>query len=160
MIKRKKDNYMNSKIISSMEDAKKYDNAIIYDIDDGIELVKNFIKKTIPLAKEFKKVGKKQNGKDPFEQEKIVINFVKKFLFESFNKEFVDKFFINNELSYLEPKVLYIYIFGLFVIGHSKNLDANQTQEQVIARTLTELSSRAFNEKKKKEDSFSLKRLG
>lgn len=140
---------MEIKTVQSMEEAKKTENAIIYDIDSGIELVKIFIKKNLVHAKEFKKLGKKQDGKNPLEQEKLVLQFVKKNLKESFKKEVSNEFFKHDELSYLDEKIVNTYIFGLFIVANGRNIEGNQ--DQIIARTLRELSARAFKEKSNKD---------
>lgn len=136
---------LESKIIQSIEESKNFKDATVYDIDFGIECVKSFVKKTIPFTKEFSKLAKKQNGKNPLEQEKLVLQFVKKNLLSFFETEVIEKFFKGDELSYLESKVLYTYIFGLYVIGHGKKLEENQ--DKGIARTLVEMSQRANKEK-------------
>lgn len=139
---------MQAKIVNSIEETESIENKIVYDIDNGVECVKNFIRKTVPLSKDFKKLVKKQEGRSEKDQKKLVFDFVNKNLKNTFNYEVSRNFFVNDELNFLNEEVLNTYIFGTFVTGHSKKLEENH--DKIYARILLEMSTRAANERKQR----------
>ena len=62
-----------SKLTTSVEEAYKEKNGIVIDLDLGVELLRNFNKKTLSKAKQFKKYAKKFNGKNQDFQKNVPI---------------------------------------------------------------------------------------
>ena len=139
---------METKVVDSMEKAQQ-ENAIIYDIDYGVELIENFNRKTTRFEKEFKKLGKKQNGKNPEYQKKIVLKFVKNNLLPIWKNEVESKFWKAGEMDFLEKDVIATYVFGAFVTGHSKGLQ--QHMRTAFANILKEMTDRAVAAKEMKK---------
>jgi len=137
---------METKIVSNLEEAK--ENDIIYDIDKGLSLLKEFIKKTAIHTKEFYKISKKMKGRDGKEQKKQLFKFSKEHLLNSFNFYFSSKFFINNELTFLEEEILHNYILGIFISGHSNLPNVKNNLDKILANTIYEMSQRSFNKRK------------
>lgn len=117
-------------------------NSIVIDIDKGIELLLEFNRKTVIFEKEFQKLTKKQNGKDPDFQKKLVLKFVKEKLLNIFKYEFLDKFYLKEEYKKLENEILLTYIFGIFVIGHSKKFENDIMSG--YAKVIKEMSDRIY----------------
>jgi hypothetical protein len=129
---------MQTVIIKDEKDIK--GNSKVFDIDAGVELLLNFNRKTVMFEKDFKKLTKKQEGKDPEYQKKLVISFVKDHLFNIFKNEFLDKFYSNKEYLKLDPVILNTYIFGIFVVGHSKKFEENMIK--TFAQIIKEMTDR------------------
>ena len=134
---------METKIVNNLEEAK--ENDIVYDIDKGIILLKEFIHKTALHTKEFYKISKKMKGRDGKEQKKQLIKFSKEKLLNSFKFYFSSKFFISNELEFLEEEVLHNYILGIFISGHSSLPNVKNNLDKILANTIYEISQRSFN---------------
>lgn len=132
---------MKKKIVSDLKEAKP--NDIIYDIDFGIELLKEFIKKTFLHTKDFKKLSKKMNGKDKEKQEKELHKFCKEKLLKQWNFIFSSKFYVRDEMLKIEDKVLYTYILGVFISGHSELPNVKNNLNKLLANTIYELTQRA-----------------
>lgn len=133
---------METKIVQDLEEAK--ENDVVYDIDKGISLLKEFIKKTAIHTKEFYKISKKMKGRDAKEQKKQLFKFSKEKLLNSFNFSFSSKFFILNELDFLEEEVLHNYILGIFISGHSNLPNVKNNLDKILANTIYEISQRSF----------------
>jgi len=131
---------METKIVNKPEDAPL--NSISYDIDHGIELLLEFNRQTTRFEKDFKKLTKKFKGADPEYQKKQVFKFVQAKLLPFWNTIVQPKFWKGSELDSLSSDTLSTYIFGVFVIGHSKALQ--QDMQEGFARTLKEMTDRAF----------------
>ena len=132
---------METKVVDSIEKIEN-ENALVYDIDHGVELVENFNRKSTRFEKEFKKLSKKQKGTDPNYQKKIVLKFVKNNLLPIWKNEVESKFWTAGEMDYLDNDVIYTYIFGAFVTGHSKGLQ--QHMRTAFANVLKEMTDRAI----------------
>jgi len=139
---------MESKLVTSMEDAKKQKNGIIVDLDKGVELLVQFNKKTISKSKQFKKFAKKFNGADPVLQKKKILKFIKEEIYPIYQKEFLDKFYENKEYEILDIDVLATYTFGSFIEGHATTSKIDiPTQFKLIT---AELTNRIYAELQKK----------
>lgn len=136
-----------SKIVSSEEEANKEKNKIIYDLDKAVILLMNFNKKSVSKAKQFKKIGKKFNGANPEKQKKEIFKYIEKELAPIFYNEFSSKFYKNNELEGLDKEILNTYIFGAFLEGHAKKLELNIPL--MFKSLVKELTDRAVLEKRK-----------
>jgi len=140
---------METKILTSMEEAKEIDNGIVYDIDEGVQYLEEFNRKTTRFEKQFKKLGKKQNGRNPNQQKKLVYKFVEENLLPFWKTEVEQKFWKFKEMEFLEKDIIYTYIFGAFVTGHSKGLQ--QHMRTAFANILKEMTDRAIAAKEKKD---------
>jgi len=139
---------LESKVVSSLEEAEKQKNGIIYDLDQGVVLLMNFNKKSVSKAKAFKKIAKKFNGADPEKQKKEIFKFINKELAPLFYNEFTSKFYKNDELDGLDKNILNTYIFGAFLEGHAKKLEVNIPT--LFKNLIKELTDRANAEKLKR----------
>jgi hypothetical protein len=138
---------MKSKIVTSVEEAKKENNSVIIDLDEGVEYLFNFNKKTWPYAKKFKKLSRKFDGSNPELQKKKVLKFMKDELYNIFKNEFLDKFYKNKEYEVLDKDIIAVYIFGCFVEGHAKGVEIDlPTQFKLIIKELTD---RIYEERSK-----------
>jgi len=133
---------METKIVQSLEEAEKVDNAMVYDIDKGVEYLNEFNRKTTRFEKEFKKLSKKQKGRDEAGQKKLVFKFVEEKLKPFWTIEVEEKFWKNGEMDYLDKETKATYIFGTFVVGHSKRLQ--QHMDTAFANVLKEMTDRAI----------------
>jgi hypothetical protein len=140
---------MQTKVVETMEEAEKQENAMIYDIDKGVEYIEEFNRFTTRFEKEFKKLTKKQNGADPSFQQKLVFKFVKEKLYPFWKKEVESNFWKYGEMKYLEKETIYTYVFGAFVTGHSKGLQPHM--RTAFANILKEMTDRALKAKEIKD---------
>jgi len=139
---------MESKLVTSMEEAKKEKNGIIIDLDKGVELLVAFNKKTVSKSKKFKKFAKKFNGANPELQKKKILKFMKDELYPIFKVEFLDKFYKNKEYEVLDKDIIATYIFGSFLEGHATTTKIDiPTQFKLIT---AELTNRIYAELEKK----------
>ena len=74
---------------------------VIYDLDEGLELCKVFLKKVEIHRKDFKKLSKKLNEKT---KDKEINKFIDERLKKPFLFYFAEKFFKNNELEILKDE--------------------------------------------------------
>lgn len=132
---------MESKIVKDINEAKP--NDLVYDIDLGVELLKDFLKKTSIHTKDFKKISKKMNGKDKEKQQKDLNKFCKEKLLNQWNFYFKDKFYVRNELAKLSEEIEYTYILGIFISGHSELPNIKNNLNKVLANSIYELTQRA-----------------
>lgn len=133
---------MEKKIVNDLNEAK--ENDIVYDIDFALELLKEFIKKTFIHTKDFKKLSKKMNGKDKEKQEKELHKFCKEKLLNQWNYIFSSKFYSRNELENIEDKILYTYILGVFISGHSELPNIKNNINKILANSIYELTERVY----------------
>lgn len=137
-----------SKLTTSVEEAYKEKNGIVIDLDLGVELLRNFNKKTLSKAKEFKKYAKKFNGKNQEFQKNKVIKFMKEELYVFFQREFLDKFYLNKEYEVLDKDIIAVYIFGTFLEGHATTTQIDiPTQFKLV---IVEMTQRIYEELAKK----------
>lgn len=118
------------------------ENEVVYDIDEGIAAVKEFIKKTSMHTKDYKKLTKKMDGSNADRQKKELYKFSKEKLENTFRFVMKDYFKLG-ELD-LSSEVIQTYVSGLFIIGntHDKNIKPNI--DKIIAHSLYEMSKRAM----------------
>ena len=133
---------METRIVSSLEEVGN-ESALIYDIDNGVSLIENFNRKSSRFQKAFKKLSKKQKDTDPNYQKKIVFKFVKENLLPIWKQEVESKFWTTGEMDFLDKEVIYTYIFGAFVTGHSTGLQQNM--RTAFANILKEMTDRAID---------------
>ncbi len=126
-------------VVKSEEEAFKVENGIIIDLNKGIELLLEFNRKTVKFSKEFKKLVNKQKECDSAYQKKLCLKFVETNLFKIWEKEFGEIFF-KDDFKRLDKEILYTYIFGTFVIGHSKKTQENLGK--LYARVIGEMATK------------------
>lgn len=132
---------MQSKIVTDVNEAKP--NDLIYDIDLGVDLLKDFLQKTSVHAKDFKKLSKKMDGKNKNKQQKDLNKFCKDKLLNQWNFYFKDKFYTRNELENLSEDIEYTYILGIFISGNSELPNIKNNLNKVLANSIYELTQRA-----------------
>lgn len=121
------------------------ENEIVYDIDQGILAVKEFLKKTTIHTKEYKKLTKKMDGANPEKQKKELHKFAKEKLENTF--KFVMKdYFKLGELD-MAPEIIQTYVSGLFIIGNTNDKNIKPNIDKIIAHSLYEMSKRAMENK-------------
>ena len=111
------------------------------------EFMQNFIRKTRRHTKPFFKVAKKAKGKNP-SQNKKVLAFIEENIMPTWKEEVENKLLGEKTLDSLPQKDRLTYVFGAFVMGHSRELQTkirdmyeNLFKELEMARKKTEKES-------------------
>ena len=130
-----------ARISSTGEDIKPNETA--YDISQGIEAIKQFIRRTKPFTKAFKKLTKKMNGADSKRQIKENTKFSKKNLFPVFKTELEKVFFKRNEIDFLDERAINTYTLGCFIAGNSQEPNIKNGLEKIYAKVLVEICERS-----------------
>lgn len=136
---------METKIVSEITE--KAENEIVYDIDEGLSFIKDFIKRTSSKAKPFYKLSKKMNGKEPEKQKKETFKFCKEELLNQWMFSFGNKFYKNMELNFIEIDDLYTYILGFFILGNSEKKEMKEKRDELICKTIFEMTQRMHENK-------------
>ena len=135
---------------SNIDEATKKENRV-YDIDLGIKCLNNFIKRTISYRKNYKKLTKKMDGKNPAQQKKDNFKFARKYLLKDFKSSVVDVFFTNDEMSYLSEEDVFTYILGVFIAGNSQEPNIKNNINKIYAKVLQELCERSLKNRMRLE---------
>ena len=106
----------------------------------GREACMDFIRKTSKFTKAFDKLVRKQKN-NPDKQKKMAIKFVKDNLDTLWQKEVVNK--VWGKPLNMKKEDEAIYIFGIFVSGHSKQLQKGIVN--IFKQSLKELNERGGN---------------
>lgn len=136
---------MNFKTRTVRDEGEAKPGETMYDIDQGVVSIKEFIKKTSSHAKAFKKLAKRMNGFDAAKQKKDTFKFAKEKLLFQFKINVVEKFFRNDEMSYLTEDEAFTYILGIFIAGNSQEPNIKTNIEKIYAKTLMEICERSMN---------------
>lgn len=118
------------------------ENEVVYDIDEGIAGVKEFLIKTNMHTKEYSKLTKKMDGLNQTKQKKELSKFAKEKLENSF-KFIMKDYFKLGELD-LPNEILLTYISGLFIVGNSHDKSIKPNVDKIIAHSLYEMSKRTM----------------
>jgi len=102
--------------------------------------VLNFIKKTTFLNKDFKKVSKKVKTMDKSGSQKYLRKWARKNLLPIWEKEVAPLWVGQGGLKYLTESELMTYILGLYVSGHSKEVQSKLSLPELIIVTIQEMT--------------------
>lgn len=132
-----------TKIVQSETEAN--GNEVVYDIEKGVEALNDFIKDTFSHTKDYYKLTKKMNGKDPNSQKKLSYKFCKNNLKGKFVSRIEDSFFKNKELDYIPEEKLNVYILGVFIVGNSREEKMKANKDTIFAKVLREICEFSMN---------------
>ena len=115
--------------------------------EERYEFMQNFVRKTRRFTKPFFKIAKKSKGKDP-SQNKKVLAFIEENIRPVWKAEVEDKLWGDKTLEPIPEKDRLTYIFGAFIMGHSRELQTRiQDMYENLFRELEEARKKGLEGK-------------